>query len=500
MLKQKNRLMLILSMVAVIISMIIHFIHRILHLFEKSMVQANGSIGLNIVLIIPIITVSVAYILYKKDDEHYLIPWVIMITLTFSSMSMISGGGGMLEYHFSIFMVIAILAYYEKVDLIITMTILFAIHHFFGVIIMPDFIFGSDIYPLDMALHHALFLILTAGATIMQIVYKKKYTESLESEKLEKDDLIKAIIEELNNTTKDTYSISQELLESTQKTKTISSNIIEKINDVSEGAETQLESANQTEQSMNDMSEGIAQLANSSTKISSDSIDVTNQAKNGFNQIKNSIVQINQIYQSAEISAKLIKKLSEQSSKINNITELITQIAEQTNLLSLNASIEAARAGEAGKGFAVVADEVRKLAEQSTNSAREISKVIAEIKLDTQTVVNSINSQIRDVSIGKQLIEETGITFNSILQGTDSLTNLIHDLTALSEEMSAQSEEVAQSVEQMRNISDETSCQSKLVVSSTKEQLIGVEKNLELVNTLNGLADKLEGLINRLNL
>jgi methyl-accepting chemotaxis protein len=502
MVKQKNKLMLVLSTIAIAVSILIHFLHRVLHLFGmSSMKMADfGNLGLNLILIIPIIVLVIAYILYKNKDNHYLISWLVMITLTLSSISMISGGSGMLEYHFSIFMVIAMLAYYEDINLIIATTLLFAIHHFIGVVFLNDLIFGSSSYPIEMALHHAIFLVLTSGATIMQILHKKKYTDRLESEKEKRDELIRTTIVELNNTTKDAYSVSQELLESTEKTKSISTNIMKKMNDVNSGSITQLEGTSQTQQSMIDMSEGIIQLANASNNISTNSIEVANQAKNGSNQIENSIAQINQISKSAKVSEEVINKLSEQSAKINNITELITQIAKQTNLLSLNASIEAARAGEAGKGFAVVADEVRKLAEQSTSSAMEISKVISEIKVITQTAVNSIDSQIRDVSIGKQIINETGVTFKSILQGTDSLTNSMHDLTALSEEMSAQSEEVTAYVEQMKGISQETSYQSEVVVNSVKDQLIDVENNLKLVNMLNELAGKLENLINKLNI
>ncbi|MFO7648321.1 methyl-accepting chemotaxis protein [Halomonas campaniensis] len=73
------------------------------------------------------------------------------------------------------------------------------------------------------------------------------------------------------------------------------------------------------------------------------------------------------------------------------IAELLGEIDEitfQTNLLALNASVEAARAGEEGRGFAVVAGEVRKLSQRTSETAEQIRTRIRETEESVQAGVS----------------------------------------------------------------------------------------------------------------
>jgi methyl-accepting chemotaxis protein len=98
----------------------------------------------------------------------------------------------------------------------------------------------------------------------------------------------------------------------------------------------------------------------------------------------------------AESASGAMHRLSESSSNIGKIVEVISSVAEQTNLLALNATIEAARAGEAGKGFAVVATEVKELAAETSRATEDISRKIQAIRGDANSAVEAI-AQIQSV-------------------------------------------------------------------------------------------------------
>ena len=80
--------------------------------------------------------------------------------------------------------------------------------------------------------------------------------------------------------------------------------------------------------------------------------------------------------------------------QINVLAEDIMSITSQTNLLSLNASIEAARAGEAGRGFAVVAGEIGQLADQSKNTAMNITEIVAASNQSVENVRDEVTKLI----------------------------------------------------------------------------------------------------------
>lgn len=159
------------------------------------------------------------------------------------------------------------------------------------------------------------------------------------------------------------------------------------------------------------MTEFAGRISSSAEKAAATADQTALMSLEGTKAIDKVSAQMQSINETVVSLSEAFKHLTERSNEIGNITEVITSIAEQTNLLALNAAIEAARAGEQGKGFAVVADEVRKLAEQSAQSAEQITRLITIIQNDTKQTMNSVISATGEVKEGLVVVHEAGGAF-----------------------------------------------------------------------------------------
>ena len=127
--------------------------------------------------------------------------------------------------------------------------------------------------------------------------------------------------------------------------------------------------------------------------------------------------------------------IRESSRKITDIIGVIDSIAFQTNILALNATVEAARAGEQGRGFAVVASEVRNLAQRSASAASEIKDLIGD--------------SVEKVETGGKLVDETGQTMGLLVSSVKQVADLMHDISAASQHQSEGIDRVHQVIADM---------------------------------------------------
>lgn len=504
MLKQdKNLLMLILSLGVVCLSIIVHVLHRGFHLFSDYLIFNNINAlpnhlqgALNLLFVIPIVLVLISIFITIKNSrfkEH--LPLLNTLTLTFSSISIIAGGNGMVEYHFTIFMVIAIIAFYESVSLILISTVIFALQHFLGYFFAPELLCGTSDYHFWILMIHAFFLLLSSGATILQITTKKRYTRKLEMENEIKEKDLKQILSNLALSSKQIIQTSNILSENVKVTMAESNCIIDTIQQITSASKQQSAATKESSISMIEMSVGIQKVAEASNLIFENSSSTVQLAKNGDQTVASTVLQMNEIQQSVQALSETIMMLREKTYKIDEIVKVISSISEQTNLLSLNAAIEAARAGEQGKGFAVVANEVKKLAEQTQGSAKEITGLINEIHRGTNATVEAMDTGIQNVNTGIEIVNQVGDSFANIVQGSEHIAGQIEEMSAIAEEMSASSQQVSSSVEEVSTIAENNESTTIQVAQSLEQQQRGINEISEVSNTLLLLAAELEKLI-----
>lgn len=186
--------------------------------------------------------------------------------------------------------------------------------------------------------------------------------------------------------------------------------------------------------------------------------------------------------------------------KIEDMAKVVSNIANQTNLLALNAAIEAARAGEAGKGFAVVAAEVRKLAEESTGATSQIFEMVSLIQSGISSISESV---VKGVSIAQKQqngMDHTTSAFEDIDLKVKGITSELNELKSGILNSKELGEQVLQNVESISAVVEETAAGSEQISASTTEQLLAFEKMVEKVVELRQLTDDLNQTLSKFKL
>lgn len=311
---------------------------------------------------------------------------------------------------------------------------------------------------------------------------------------------LKLIITNIKDTSNQLASSSEQLSANSREAFEFSNVVSNEIEKVAISANTTLNITDESAVAMEESAQGIQRIAESAASVSESSHTTSHEARKGSKVVNDLIQQMSLISESVNLIGETITKLNNNSNKISEFVGFITTIADQTNLLALNAAIEAARAGEHGKGFAVVADEVKKLAEQSANSAGQISQLIDDIQVDSITSVAAMEKGKEDVKTGYSLSLEADELFKRILSSAELVAGQIEEVSAASEQLSASTEEVAASVHEMKTMAEQSAEHSTHVTSITQQQVISMDEINSASALLEKTAEELQQLIQKFNL
>ncbi|MGV8712492.1 MAG: methyl-accepting chemotaxis protein [Nitrosomonas sp.] len=215
--------------------------------------------------------------------------------------------------------------------------------------------------------------------------------------------------------------------------------------DLSQRTEEQASSLEETASSMEELTSTVRQNTDNSINANNLAKTTSNITSRGGDMMR-------------EVVATMAS-ITESSSKIADIINVIDGIAFQTNILALNAAVEAARAGEQGRGFAVVATEVRNLAQRSATAAKEIKGLIED--------------SVQKVKKGATLVDETGNTMDEIVNSIKQVTEIMSDITSASQEQSMGIEQMHQVIAQMDDVTQQNAAlveQAAAAAASLEQQ------------------------------
>lgn len=492
MIQSKNRTMIMFSAAGILLTLLIHSIHRVSPMNWGQELHGTYQPYLYISMMIPLSLLAVSIWFYKRDKEHKALPWLMSILFTSISLGMIVNGEGMVVYHFSIFLVVALIAFYDRMDIISLMTGIFAVFHIGAMFVGTEFLYGSNSYTWFMFCLHAGYLVLTSAGTSYQIHLRNHHVKHLEKENRKKESELEAMFSQMRTVTEAITTTATSLDRSSQSSEQAHSNIDRLLEERNAGAKEQEIKAEENAGNLAEIKSAIEEI-NTSIEAMAESTEDMNQtaysSKHSLSDVSEAVGQTND---SVKDMREVVEQLNGQSKEIGMITEEIASISESTNLLALNASIEAARAGEHGKGFSVVAQEVRKLSDQSETATKKILSIVREVERNISRTDQSSATTLQYMADSRHKLEQAEASFENLSAKSMYIKDRTNDISASSQQLLSSTFMLSDAFDELLHFAKDAKHQNGKVMKASDEQYTMVTDMRDRMSSLTELVEELQ--------
>lgn len=436
-----------------------------------------------IILLITLVNYFLPIKDYVKGCIFALVPAVVIIAFFYLD-------GFSLDGHYILFCSVALTALYFKKEILIITAATIDVLFIAVFILSPGDIMGSDN---NMQSFLSTMVVLNGAITLLFFLTKwgrelidESYQKQLEAEKL-----LEELQTTFSNVERSSGILEDNIIKLNTNIQTIkeeSQNITISMNEMAGSIQEEAANTNKVNEVMVNSLEMVQETLDISKGVINKSDELNQTFNQGLSKIEQMDRQIDIIDASITTANVTMTELQTSIKTINSLLEDITQIANQTNLLALNAAIESARAGEHGKGFAVVADEVRKLAEQSAQTAANITEVTTGLFNKSQEATEKVRTGDVAAKDGQALIKNISTYFHYLKQTSENTVSEISRGMHKIENVTKLFHDTQSQIQSMASISEQNAAATEEVLATTENENKEIQEICNSIDVIKNLS------------
>jgi hypothetical protein len=359
----------------------------------------------------------------------------VMLGVASTGMSglLIHLGHGMIELHFHIFVILAVLILLGDVWAVIAGAATIAAHHVLFWMFFPASVFNYQA-GFGIVVLHAIFVVMeTVPVCYVAIQYRK----SRDAESITFRQLPEAA-DNAARTAFEVASFSAQIAGYALQQRAMSAETLSATERISSAAQITMKNAVKSESLVEEI----------------------------FGEY------LRKAHRESDEMMRSMAKIQLANGSIGDILRTIDQISLQTNLLALNAAVEAARAGKSGAGFGVVADEVRALAKRCGDASAHTRQLVEGALRETKdgcTRMESLKMAVDEITVRSETFRES---FQTIRRQSSEQAETIGMISQNQRLLDATSGKVSDAAQQ-----------SALSVAGLSDQAAKLQRLVELLST-----------------